>query len=299
MEQKQAIIANSYCVFEPITPRIEAMRVVVVDDLIKCEEDFSEVARREPDFDAARWLRYERHVASLALANIESNIRKLVKQPEIRAVHLSELSAELIQEFDPDAIVLSGTLRDFDYYAPQLIEGFNHFIKENRVPVLAICGGHQLVGQAFGSTVVTLDRQLPRQRRAGRIVEYQYRFVKITDTADPIFAGIDVRPEHRWQKYTQRRHLLRIWQNHGLQLDCMPAGFKQLARGYLTEIQMMVRRTAEQLIYGVQFHLEKSFQDWQQDNYWEHRNESRDGRLIFDNFLMEALRFRQKLKAVR
>jgi len=48
------------------------------------------------------------------------------------------------------------------------------------------------------------------------------------------------------------------------------------------------------LIYGVQFHIEKSFQDWQTDNYWEHRNESRDGRLLFDNFLIESLRFRGK-----
>ena len=32
------------------------------------------------------------------------------------------------------------------------------------------------------------------------------------------------------------------------------------------------------------------------DRYWEHRNESRDGRVIFDNFLVEALRFRGKLE---
>ncbi len=54
---------------------------------------------------------------------------------------------------------------------------------------------------------------------------------------------------------------------------------------------MMVRKTSDQLIYGVQFHIEKSFQDWAADKYWDHRNESRDGRLIFDNFLVEALRF--------
>jgi GMP synthase (glutamine-hydrolysing) len=281
----------NYCVFEPITPRIAEMRVLLVDDLIKQETDFSEVARAEPDFHAGRWLRQERMIASLAMANIERNVRKLIRRPEIRTAHLSELHDGLLREFDPEAVVLSGTLRDFDYYAPALIENFNRFIRETRVPVLAICGGHQLVGQAFGAKVVTLDHQLPRERRADRLVEYQYRFVKITDASDPIFAGIDVRPESRWQPYTQRRHLLRIWQNHGLQLDRLPTGFKQLARGYLTEVQMMVRRTAEQLIYGVQFHIEKSFQDWQQDNYWEHRNESRDGRLIFDNFLVEALRF--------
>jgi GMP synthase-like glutamine amidotransferase len=288
---------NKYCLYEPILPRIEVMRVLLVDNLLKQDADFSDLARKEPGFDSARWLRQERMIASLALANIESNVRMLIRQPDVRIAHLSELNDELIREFDPEAIVLGGTLRDFDYYHPRLIEGFNRFITSNRVPVLAICGGHQLVGQAFGAAVVTLDGKLPREQRADRIVEYQYRFVKITDAGDPIFAGINERAPHRWQKYTQRRHLLRIWQNHGLQLDRLPEGFQQLARGYLAEIQMMARRTAEQLIYGVQFHIEKSFQDWQQDNYWEHRNESRDGRLIFDNFLWEALRFRCERQA--
>ncbi|MGH9833225.1 MAG: glutamine amidotransferase-related protein, partial [Blastocatellia bacterium] len=222
----------------------------------------------------------------------ENNVRKLVREPDVRVVHLSQLNDELIRQFDPDAIVLSGTLRDFDLYDPSLIEDFNQFIRKTRVPVLAICGGHQLVGQAFGASITTLDDKMPGEKRAGRLIEYQYRFVKITDIADPIFAGIEDRPNARWQKYTNRRHLLRVWQNHGLQLDRLPEGFEQLARGYLSEYQMIVRRTSEQLIYGVQFHLEKSFQDWQTDKYWEHRNESRDGRLIFDNFLIESLRFR-------
>jgi len=285
---------NRYCVYEPIRPRIDAMRVILVDDLIKREEDFSTVARVEPGFNSKRWIQQERHIAGLAMANIEGNVRRLIRRPEIDVVHFGELTESLIAELNPDAIVLSGTLRDFDFYDSEQIEGFNRFIKSNQIPVLAICGGHQLVGQAFGSTIVTLDGKLPRERRTNRLVEYQYRFVKIADPLDPIFAGVEDRPDDRWQKYTHRRLLLRVWQNHGLQLDRLPEGFRNLARGYLTEIQMMVRRTREQLIYGVQFHIEKSFQDWQMDTYWEHRNESRDGRLIFDNFLVEALSFRGK-----
>jgi GMP synthase (glutamine-hydrolysing) len=285
---------DPYCVFELILPRIQTMRVVLVDNLVAAEDQYSDVARREPDFHAGKWLRLERMIASMAMANIEGNIRKLIRQPDIRIVHLSELDGPAVRAFDPDAIVLGGTLRDFDFYSPALIESFAQFIRATRTPVLAICGGHQMVGQAFGATITTLDDQLPREKRTGRQIEYQYRFVKITDLGDPIFAGIEDRTAHRWQKYTDRRHLLRVWQNHGLQLDRLPDGFRKLARGYLSEVQMMVRRTAEQLIYGVQFHLEKSFQDWQADKYWEHRNESRDGRLLFDNFLVEALRFRGK-----
>jgi GMP synthase-like glutamine amidotransferase len=270
------------------------MRIMLVDNLVAAEDQYSDTARREPDFHAGKWVRLERMIASLATRNIETNIQKLVRQPVIRHLHLSELNREVVGEFDPDAIVLSGTLRDFDLYAPRLIENFNRFIERNSIPVLAICGGHQLVGQAFGAIIMTLDRRPPHEKRQGRLMEYQYRFVKITDPTDPIFAGIDERPDARWQRYTKRRHLIRVWQNHGLQIDRLPAGFKKLARGYLSEIQMMVKRVPGQLIYSMQFHIEKSFQDWQVDNYWEHRNESRDGRLIFDNFLIEALRFRGK-----
>jgi GMP synthase-like glutamine amidotransferase len=297
-EPLPGLASDRYCVFEPITPRIRAMRVVIVNCLIQAESDYSEIARQQAGFDAGRWAKLERRIAALALPNIENNVRKLVRQPEIRVVHLSEVNDGSIAAFDPDAIVLSGTLRDFDFYDQRLIENFNQFIHKTRTPVLAICGGHQLVGQAFGATITTIDGKPLSQKRSGRLIEYQYRFVKITEINDPIFTGIEERPHlqltPRWQKYTERRHLLRVWQNHGLELDRLPEGFRQLARGYLSEYQMIARRTAEQLIYGVQFHLEKSFQDWQTDGYWEHRNESRDGRLLFDNFLVEALRFRGK-----
>jgi GMP synthase-like glutamine amidotransferase len=280
MRQIKETWSERYCVYELVTPRIRTMRVILVNCLITEENQYSETARREPDFHAGKWIRLERMIASLAMGNIESNVRKLVHEPEINIVHLSELNEELVRKLDPDAIVLSGTLRDFDFYAPELIEKFNGFIHQTRIPVLAICGGHQLVGQAFGATIITLDNKLPSEKRNGRLIEYQYRFVKITDPTDRIFNGIDDRPNARWQRYTNRRHLLRVWQNHGLQLDRIPAGFEKLARGYLSEVQMMVRRTPDQMIYG------------QADKYWDHRNESRDGRLIFDNFLVESLRFR-------
>ncbi|MBL8195712.1 MAG: hypothetical protein JNM06_18115, partial [Blastocatellia bacterium] len=47
----------------------------------------------------------------------------------------------------------------------------------------------------------------------------------------------------------------------------------------------------------VQYHLEKSFEDWNKlPTRWEHRNDSRDGRIIFENFLLEALKHKQKNK---
>ena len=290
--------SERYCFYEPISPRIGSARVLLVDNLVAAESQYSAEAGAQSDFNPERWVRLERFVSSLALANIENNIRRLVVDPVISVVHLADLDQTVVDSFDPDAIVLSGTLRDFDFYHPELIDGFNRFIRSTTIPVMGICGGHQMIGQAFGATIVTLDGRLPRQHRTGRTIEYQYRFVRITSDDDPIFEGIENRqgtgnrPDPGWQRLSHSPHLLRVWQNHGLRLDRLPDGFTKLARGYLTEVQMMVRRTERQLIYGTQFHLEKSFQDWQADKYWDHRNESRDGRVLFENFLIEALRFR-------
>jgi len=198
--------------------------------------------------------------------------------------------AAAVEEFKPDAIVLSGTLRDFDFYQQSIIDSFSEFIRKTNIPVLAICGGHQLVGLSFGARVVTLDKLEQHEQREDRPHEYQYRFIRITDPTDPIFTGMNSVEVNQVAESSQPARILRVWQNHGLQLDRVPDGFHLLATSYLCRNQMMVKRTDGQLIYTVQFHLEKSFEDWNKNRTrWEHPNDSRDGRRLFENFLMLAL----------
>ncbi|CAN5815355.1 hypothetical protein BH20ACI3_BH20ACI3_09830 [soil metagenome] len=280
---------QTFCRYEPIEKRIEAARVLVVDNLLRNEDDLSEVGQKEWGEAAAAEIRRERTIAQLAIENILNNISRLVKNPITHVTHLANLGAA-VTGFKPDAIVLSGTLRDFDFYRPAIIEEFGYFIRSTKIPVLGICGGHQLVGLSFGVQVITLDRLEQHEQRENRPNEYQYRFVRISDPQDPIFSGINNPRSGLWQDYTKQARILRVWQNHGLQLDRIPVGFKLLATSYLCRNQMMVNRENGQLIYTVQFHLEKSFEDWNKSRTrWEHQNESRDGRVLFENFLELAL----------
>jgi GMP synthase-like glutamine amidotransferase len=305
---------RNFCRYEPIEKRIETIRVLVVNDLLRDETDISEVARDEWGASTDANLARERHISGLALDNIISNVTRLVREPVTHVAHVSEVE-QAAAEFAPQAIVLSGTLSDFDYYHRDIVENFGRFVRTTRVPVLGICGGHQLVGLGFGARTVTLDNHEPAERRNQRPFEYQYRFIRITDPEDPIFQGIHDEQSGVWQDYTTEGRILRVWQNHGLQLDRVPEGFKLLATAYLCRNQMMVKRDDGQLIYTVQFHLEKSFQDLSRRNNgarvspnltpeskkrmlreeassrtnWAHQNESRDGRIIFENFLREAL----------
>ena len=280
---------QAYCRYEPIEKKIRHARVLIVNCLLRYESDLSDLALQEWDESKDSKLRFERKVSSLACNNIAQNVIRLVQNPKTLTVHLSEV-AQAARDFQPDAIVLSGTFADFDYYNPAHIDSFRSFITETKIPVLAICGSHQLVGLSFGADLKTLDDLELAEKRSGRVLEYQYRFVKIVDKNDPIFAGNEDESSGIWQDYTKEDDILRVWQNHGVQVDGIPEGFKLLATSYLCKNQMMVKRSDGQLIYCVQFHLEKSFEDWSKNpTRWEHPNESRDGRVLFENFLKLAL----------
>jgi GMP synthase-like glutamine amidotransferase len=280
---------RKFCRYEPIEKRIAHARVLIVNNLLRYESDLSELAFSEWNGTREAKLRLERKISGMACENIAKNVLRLVEHPKSLTVHLSEIS-EAARDFAPDAIVMSGTLSDFDYYNPSHLEKFHNFIVGTKIPVLGICGAHQLIGQSFGANLTTLDKLSPAEKRANRVVEYQYRFIRITDSSDPIFSGIKDADSGIWQDYTKEANILRVWQNHGLQLDRVPSGFHQLATAYLCKNQMMVKRSGGQLIYTVQFHLEKSFEDWSKNpTRWEHQNESRDGRILFENFLKLAL----------
>jgi len=278
-----------FCRYEPVEKTIDHARVLIVNDLLRYESDLSDLAREEWNGTMELKLRFERKVSSLACNNIAQNVNRLVKNPKTLTVHLSEI-AGAAEYYRPDAIVMSGTFSDFDYYSPDHLGSFADFIRKTKIPVLAICGAHQLVGSSFGAPLKTLDELELAEKRTDRVLEYQYRFVKIVDRTDPIFAGVEDNSSDRWQEYTTEDDILRVWQNHGVQVMGTPEGFKLLATSYLCKNQMMVKRSGGQMIYCVQFHLEKSFEDWSKNpTRWEHPNESRDGRVLFDNFLKLAL----------
>src|SRR5688500_18873762 len=177
---------RAFCRYEPIERRIDHARVLIVNTLLRYESDMSDLARAEWGETTESKLRFERKVSGMACNNIAQNVIRLVKQPKTLTVHLSELT-DAARDFRPDAIVMSGTYSDFDYYNPAHLESFAQFIKSPKIPVLAICGSHQLVAYSFGSRLITLDELELSEKRTARVVEYQYKLVKITDTGDRIF----------------------------------------------------------------------------------------------------------------
>ena len=106
-----------FCRYEPIEKRVAHARVLIVNSLLRYESDVSPLALAEWNGTLESRLRFERKVSGLACNNIAQNVIRLVQNPKTLTVHLSEI-AEAARYFKPDAIVMSGTFADFDYYNP-------------------------------------------------------------------------------------------------------------------------------------------------------------------------------------
>src|SRR6185369_719540 len=72
---------QNFCRYESIEKTIDTARVLIVDNLLRDENDLSEIARAELGKDAKPQLKREREIASLALQNIVTNVDRLVKEP--------------------------------------------------------------------------------------------------------------------------------------------------------------------------------------------------------------------------
>ncbi|MGH9818991.1 MAG: hypothetical protein ACRD43_02380, partial [Pyrinomonadaceae bacterium] len=108
---------QTFCRFDPVERTIDHAKVLIVNDLLRYESDLSPLARQEWNGTTKSKLAFERKVSSMACDNIAKNVLRLVKNPKTLTVHLSEV-AEAAHQFEPDAIVMSGTFSDFDYYNP-------------------------------------------------------------------------------------------------------------------------------------------------------------------------------------
>lgn len=151
-----------------------------------------------------------------------------------------------IEQIAPSALVIGGNLTDWSAYDSADLAGLFATIRAAPVPILGICAGHQLIGQAHGAAWGPLGAPqtgeidpdpafAPGQRK-----ECGFLPVEI-DPRCPLFHGLPPRST--------------FFQFHYWQLDDIPAGFAIRAHSPLSTIQAIERH--DRPVFGVQFHPER------------------------------------------
>ena len=131
-------------------------------------------------------------------------------------------------ELDADGVVLSGGALSMEGSSEPLGR-VGDWIGLGKVPVLAICVGHQYLARQFGG-------------RVERASAPEFGSVELTvdQVEHPIFRGL---PAH-----------LRVWSSHNDQVTVPPPGWGVLAHSVACPVQAMAHPTLP--IWGLQFHPE-------------------------------------------
>lgn len=174
---------------------------------------------------------------------------------EIIVERFKDVSLRRVEQLAPSHIILSGQSHPWNYYTPGSVAGVFDVIRRAPQPTLGICGGHQQIALAYGSSVAVMRRLESGEGYNGCLRERG--FFEIEASGDGIFAGLP--------------HRLTVWHSHYDEVKELPEGFTRTATNETCSIQAM-QHTSRPL-FGVQFHPELFNSEFPQ------------GRRVVENFL--------------
>ena len=177
-------------------------------------------------------------------------------------LHYSEAKPDQVDRSNVKAILLMARRGSMD---ASLDRELFSLIRDTKIPLIGLCGGHQMIAQAFGGEIGKMRPLLPGepdphpQYHPGDMKEWGFMKVRVT-MPDPLFEGLA--PE------------IVVRQMHAWEIKKLPAEFVVLAATDECEIQAIRHRFRP--LYGTQFHAEA------------YDDQHPDGRKILGNFFKIA-----------
>ncbi len=183
----------------------------------------------------------------------------------------ARVTRQRLEEWGIRALVISGCGADWSEYSEADLAEMYRIIRAADVPILGLCGGHQLIAMAYGAPLGTLRLLDEREEDVypsvgpGYYKEWDFTPVRVVK-ADAIFADLGEEPvfveAHYWE------------------VKKVPPGFELLASTDVCRIQAI--KHTDQLVYGTQFHPECYYLSEEEETL------RYDGRKLLANFFRLA-----------
>lgn len=186
---------------------------------------------------------------------IKDALERLRPEMPIVVERFKDVSLVRVNQLSPSHIILSGQSHSWAGYTPESLAGVFEVIHKAEQPILGVCGGHQQIALAYGSTVSLMKRLEPGEGYEGALRERG--FFEIETEGESLFKGLP--------------RTVTVWHSHYDEVKELPENFKLTASGSICRIQAM-QHTSRPL-FSVQFHPELFDEDHP------------DGRRIVENFL--------------
>ena len=192
---------------------------------------------------------------------LASVLRALEPQATLRRLPFSAVDSDSLAQLRPAAIILGPQGTPWWEYPSGSLDKVKHAIATTRVPILGICGGHQLLALAHGAVVQPIGCPVDAKGYLGCVREKGFFELTVLQT-DPLLEGLG-------------RSFV-VWENHAehVRADSVAVRFAVLASSPASPVQVI--RRPDDLAYGVQFHPEA---------FTEAHG---DGKAILRNFLAQV-----------
>eukprot|EP00899_Mesostigma_viride_P010898 jgi/Mesvir1/1980/Mv03483-RA.1 len=163
-------------------------------------------------------------------------ITRRVRELQILSLSIAgDASLDRIKAENPSVIILSGGPNSVhEEGAPGVPPGFWEYAKSNKIPVLGICYGMQLIVQSLGGCVKQADAR-------------EYGRMPMTAEPDSVLFG---------PVLGKRQN---VWMSHGDEAIQLPEGFRVIAKSEQGSIVGI--ENVEHSIYGLQYHPEVTHTD--------------------------------------
>lgn len=152
--------------------------------------------------------------------------------------HYPDVSLKRVAQLGPTHIILSGQSHPWNHYTPASLAGVFDVIHNAEQPILGVCGGHQQIALAYGSTVSVMRRLGPGTGYENCLRERG--FFDVETDGDGLFANLPRR--------------LSFWHSHFDEVKELPENFRRTATNETCPIQAMQHITRP--LFSVQFHPE-------------------------------------------
>lgn len=160
------------------------------------------------------------------------------------AVHYHDATLQNAIDRQVRAICISGNTTDWVHYDFQQFQPLMDSINSGTMPVLALCGGHQLLALAYGGKCGAIRKLEPGEPECvvwaqGFFAEVGFLPIQIIQP-DPVFEGLQQPPV--------------FFESHYWEIKELPEEFVLLASTQAVRCQVIKHRTFP--VYGTQFHPE-------------------------------------------
>ncbi|MBI4649238.1 MAG: gamma-glutamyl-gamma-aminobutyrate hydrolase family protein, partial [Bacteroidia bacterium] len=150
---------------------------------------------------------------------------------EVHVQHYSQVSIDEVKALNPQAAVLSGCGTPWEQFIKCDFSKEFELIRSGLLPILGICGGHQIIGMAYGAEIAPMRRLKPGEKDThvgtpseGYFYEMEYLPVKIIN-ADALFEGMG--------------DVITVHEGHYCEIKNLPSDFELLASTEECRIQAM------------------------------------------------------------